>query len=32
MADYYTTLGLNKSASVADVTAAFRKFALKVDI
>ena len=30
MEDYYTTLGLTKSASIADVTSSFRKLALKV--
>jgi len=29
MEDYYTTLGLTKSASIADVTSSFRKLALK---
>jgi len=29
MENYYTTLGLTKSASIADVTASFRKLALK---
>ena len=30
MTDYYGALGLNKSSSVADITASFRKLALKV--
>ena len=32
MTDYYGVLSLNKSSSVADVTASFRKLALKVTL